>query len=98
MKSCILLLVSTLAGSFIAAPTSSYSVHEKRNSHTTSKWVKRDDQLDRRSIVPVNIALTQRNLENGHNFLMDVSDPQSSKYGQHWTPEKVNIENPPFLD
>jgi tripeptidyl-peptidase-1 len=92
MRSYILLLVSTLAASVIAAPASSYSVHEKRNSHTTSKWVKRDEQLDRRSIVPVNIALTQRNLENGHNFLMDVSDPQSSNYGQHWTPEKVRLK------
>jgi tripeptidyl-peptidase-1 len=93
MKSYILLLVSALAASVIAVPASSYSVHEKRNSHSTSKWAKRDEPLDRRSIVPVNIALRQRNLENGHDLLMDVADPQSSNYGQHWTPEKVDLKH-----
>ncbi|KAE9370890.1 subtilisin-like protein [Stipitochalara longipes BDJ] len=89
MKSSILFLVSAFAASVIAAPASTYTVHERRNTQSTSKWAKRDEPLDRRAIVPVKIGLTQRNLDNGHDWLMDVSDPSSESYGQHWTAEKV---------
>jgi tripeptidyl-peptidase-1 len=66
MKSNILLLASALAASVIAAPASTYTVHERRSAQSASKWVKRDEPLDSRAIVPVKIALTQRNLGNGH--------------------------------
>ncbi|KAN0106002.1 subtilisin-like protein [Hyaloscypha variabilis] len=89
MKSSILFLVSAFAASVIAAPASSYTIHERRNAKSASKWAKRDEPLDRRAIVPVKIALTQRNLDNGHDWLMDVSDPSSENYGKHWTTEKV---------
>jgi tripeptidyl-peptidase-1 len=89
MMSNIILLVSALAASVIAVPASTYTIHEKRNLQSTSKWAKRDEPLDRRAIVPVNIALTQRNLDHGHDWLMDVSDPSSANYGQHWSTEKV---------
>jgi tripeptidyl-peptidase-1 len=89
MKSCILFLVSAFVASVIAAPASSYTIHERRNAQSASKWAKRDEPLDRRAIVPVKIALTQRNLDNGHDWLMDVSDPSSENYGKHWTTEKV---------
>jgi len=35
------------------------------------------------------IALTQRNLDKGHQWLMDVSHPNSEKYGQHWSADDV---------
>lgn len=35
------------------------------------------------------IGLTQSNLDNAHNHLMDVSNPDSPNYGKHWTPEEV---------
>ncbi|PMD53985.1 uncharacterized protein K444DRAFT_699624 [Hyaloscypha bicolor E] len=89
MKSNILLLASALAASVIAAPASTYTVHERRSAQSASKWVKRDEPLDSRAIVPVKIALTQCNLGNGHGWLMDVSDPSSENYGQHWTTEKI---------
>jgi tripeptidyl-peptidase-1 len=85
MKSSIILLVSAFAASIVAGPASTYTIHEKRNIQPTSKWAKRDEPLDRRAIVPVNIALTQRNLDHGHDWLMEVSDPSSANYGQHWS-------------
>ena len=36
------------------------------------------------------IGLTQTNLEKGHDYLMEVSDPASPKYGKYWTAEKVH--------
>lgn len=67
-----------------------YTVHEKCNVlASSSQWQQRDVELDRRTIIPMSIALTQRNLENGPDFLMDVSNPRSANYGKHWSPEQV---------
>jgi hypothetical protein len=82
-------LSSALAASVIAAPASTYTAHERRSAQSSSKWVKHDEPLDSRVIVPVKIALKQRNLGNGHDWLMDVSDPSSENYGQHWTTERI---------
>jgi tripeptidyl-peptidase-1 len=35
------------------------------------------------------IALKQNNLHLGHDHLMDVSDPTSETYGQHWSAERL---------
>jgi tripeptidyl-peptidase-1 len=80
-----------LAAMISAAPAPiPYTVHEKRDvSASSSHWQRRDVKLDRRTTIPMSIALTQRNLENGHDFLMDVSNPKSVNYGKHWSPEKV---------
>lgn len=78
----------------VAVPLGSYVVHTKRNFSAGSKWIRSVDTVDSNSVIPLAIALTQRNLENGYDFLMDVSDPTSQNYGQHWSLEKVNFQNP----
>lgn len=40
-------------------------------------------------VLPMRFALTQSNLDKGHDWLMEVSDPTSEKYGQHWDAAKV---------
>jgi len=45
MKFNILLLVSALTASVIAAPASTYTVHERRSAQSASKRVKRDEHL-----------------------------------------------------
>jgi hypothetical protein len=71
-----------------SAPSSYHVVHERRE--IASGWVRRDLQIDRRAILPTfSIALTQQLLQVGEQFLMDVSDPTSANYGQHWTTERV---------
>ncbi len=72
-----------------AAPApSSYVVHEKREVQL-DKWTKRDVKINRDAVMPMSIGLTQRNLDNGYDFLMDVSDPESKNYGKHWSYDKV---------
>lgn len=39
--------------------------------------------------VPVRIALSQRNLDRGMDLLLEVADPDSPKYGQHYTKQQV---------
>ncbi|PMD13221.1 hypothetical protein NA56DRAFT_712256 [Hyaloscypha hepaticicola] len=83
-----LAIVIGLVASVPDATTTSYEVHEKRE-FTNPVWVSLDIELNRREIVPVSIGLTQQNLDNGHEYLMDVSDPISPNYSSHWTPERV---------
>lgn len=65
----------------------SYVVHESRAAHQSS-W-RRGERLDSDAIIPLRIGLSQNNLDHGHGYLMNVSDPTSPKYGKHWTAEEV---------
>jgi tripeptidyl-peptidase-1 len=91
MKLSFFVALGGLAVMITAAPAPvSYTVHEKRDVlASSSQWEQKDVKLDRRTAIPMSIALTQRNLENGPDFLMDVSNPTSVNYGKHWSPEKV---------
>ena len=40
-------------------------------------------------VLPMRIALTQGNLHQGYDHLMDVSHPESPNYGRHWTAKQV---------
>lgn len=62
-------------------------VHEERDSHP-EEWVKQA-RVHPDSILPVRIGLTQNNLDNAHEMLMDVSSPDSPNFGKHWTSEEV---------
>ncbi len=90
MKLSIWTTVGGLLAQTLAAPApTSYVVHEKRDVETT-KWTRSTIKLRRDAIIPMSIGLTQRNLENGYEYLMDVSDPKSPNYGKHWSMKKVN--------
>ena len=89
-----LAIVLGLVASVTAAPTTSYEVHEKRE-FTNPVWIPRDIELNKRAIIPVSIGLPQQNLENGHEYLMDVSDPISPDFSSHWTPQRVGFSTQP---
>ena len=64
-------LLSAFALQVLALPApESHVVHERRafRSHT---WTKRD-RIDPSLVVPVRIGMTQSNLDNGHDLLMEV--------------------------
>lgn len=91
MKFSPLVVIGCLLAQTIAAPAPApvpHIVHEKRDVESI-KWKRSDVKLRRDTIIPVSIGLTQRNLDNGYDFLMDVSDPHSANYGKHWPMEKV---------
>jgi tripeptidyl-peptidase-1 len=81
-----------LASAATAAPTAlgPYTVHEKRETNLEGWAI--SSKASRSAKVPVSIGLTQRNLDKGHDFLMDVSEPGSANYGKHWTPEEVRTD------
>jgi len=87
MKVSLSILVLAFAGSISAAPTaSSYVVHEKRDQIHRPRG---NGQVKRDTILPVSIALKQRNLDKGYDYLMEVAHPDSPKYGQHWSAAQI---------
>ena len=65
----------------------SHVLHEERDA-APARWMKRN-RVPPRAILPVRIGLVQSNIDNAHEHLMDVSHPESSNYGKHWTSEEV---------
>ncbi|KAJ5907330.1 hypothetical protein N7495_000012 [Penicillium taxi] len=87
MKSSIFLLrLLTLVGA--QSGPSHYTVHERRES-TPSYWNK-GQRLDETTSLPVRIGLVQPNLGYGHDLLMKMSDPYSSRYGKHMSQSEVH--------
>lgn len=71
------------------APTiSTHVLHEQRRSQDR-RW-KRSGRLDSSAVLPMRIGLTQSNLEEGPGLLMDVSHPNSPKYGQWLSASEVH--------
>ncbi|CAJ2503639.1 Uu.00g110330.m01.CDS01 [Anthostomella pinea] len=64
-----------------------HETHERR-SQLPRGWEKRG-RLDDGLVIPLRIALTQSNLAQAHDYLMDVSHPNSANSGKHWTPQQV---------
>lgn len=79
-----------------AAPIASPVLHEKRDAPALD-WVK-GARVERDAILPMRIALTQTNLDKGHDYLMEVADPTSDRYGKYWTSEKVHDAFAPAED
>ena len=89
MRLSLLAFVGSLATTAIALPASTpYELHERRTG--LSSWSEvADRKPDGRAVLPVRIGLKQNNLDRGYGFLMDVSDPSSPNFGNHWTAEQV---------
>ena len=84
-------ILGAFAASAVALPTSTrYVVHEKRSNEASWSEISHT-KPDKRIILPVRVGLTQRNLDQGHDILMDISHPESKNYGKHWTAKQVNI-------
>jgi tripeptidyl-peptidase I len=96
MKLSLFAVIGGLLAQASAAPAPGpYVVHEKRDTQTT-KWSRSSVKLPRDAIIPMSVGLTQRNLENGYEFLMKVSHPESPNYGKHWSTQKVSLKSSSF--
>lgn len=82
-------VLAALVGVALAAPSprSGHVLHEKRASEPVDWAVSR--RLEPDKILPMRIGLAQRNLDRLEELLMEVSHPESPKYGQHYTPSEV---------
>ncbi|PCG93932.1 hypothetical protein PENOC_085330 [Penicillium occitanis (nom. inval.)] len=81
-------LVAALAAIAAARPApSTHTVHEKRYG-LHHRWTN-PLRIRSESDIHVRVGLKQSNLHRGHEYLMDVSHPDSENYGKFWTEEEV---------
>ena len=80
-------LASAVASATSISPLSRRVLHESRSA------VPRGWDLHRRAdpdiVLPLKIAFRQSNIDKLDKYLLEVSDPASPKYGQHWTASQV---------
>lgn len=65
----------------------SYTLAQKR-SDVPSGW-SHVGKHNPSSVLPLRFGLTQSNIENIEELLLDIADPESPNYGNHWTPSRV---------
>ncbi|KAJ6031227.1 subtilisin-like protein [Penicillium herquei] len=83
---CVALALAALTG---AAPaTIKHVLHEKRDKQAYD-WVK-GNRVESDAVLPVRIGLSQNNLEKGYDYLMEVSHPDSPRYGKYWSSDEVH--------
>ncbi|KDQ54112.1 hypothetical protein JAAARDRAFT_60885 [Jaapia argillacea MUCL 33604] len=92
IKHSFILAFLSAVGIAAASPSSSpllspHVVHERRG-HTPAGW-NRARKHDSGAVLPLRIGLTQSNMDKLEEFLMEVSDPESSKFGGHWSAGQV---------
>lgn len=81
MRFSIAAVAAALALAGSAAPTSGrYNIHEKRDGQPHA-WQKRHRAVADQ-VLPIRIALKQRNLENAESYIYDVADPNSPNFGK----------------
>jgi len=84
MKTLLPFLVLSLGLLAAAEPAlSPYTLHEKR-THIPAGWTLKR-RHDPSSSLPLRFALSQRNIDDVGKYLMEVSHPESEKYGKHWS-------------
>ena len=88
MRSILSFVVTLLGVAFaVPSPRSDHVVRETRAAEPIH-WVK-TDRLDSNSVLPMRFGLVQQNLHRVEEMLMSVSNPDSPKYAQHFTPMEV---------
>lgn len=66
-----------------------YVVHEHLGALHPRWQVNSVIARDMNPQIEMRIAITQQNVHRGEEFLMEVSDPASSLFGQHWSKEQI---------
>ncbi|RHZ61276.1 Tripeptidyl-peptidase sed1 [Aspergillus turcosus] len=89
MRFSHVLLGAAAAAGVLASPTPDHLVLHERRAVLPRSWTE-EKRLDKGSTLPMRIGLTQSNLDRGHDLLMEVSDPSSSRYGQYFSVEEVH--------
>lgn len=81
-------VLATCLSAVSARPTTNAQVSFKKQTAANSRWEKQG-KASAAAMIPMTIALAQQNLEQGPQYLQDISDPTSANYGKHWSAQKV---------
>lgn len=80
-------ILASLASLAVATTISPQVLHERRTS-TPDGWVKRSRHASD-AVLPLRFGLAQSNMDKIDQYLLDVSDPDSPNYGNHWSAADV---------
>ncbi|KAF9561787.1 subtilisin-like protein [Agrocybe pediades] len=91
MRPTILLPASIFWACVYAAPStqSHHVLHEKRAVEPHALGWFQARRLDARQLLPMRFGLRQQNMHRLEELLLEVSDPLSPKYNQHYTPAQI---------
>lgn len=67
---------------------STHVLHERQMPQWSRTWQKKD-RVPKSALLPMRIGLRQTNLQEGHELLMDRSDPRSPNYGLRMSAREV---------
>ncbi|PSK33926.1 Protease KEX1 [Elsinoe australis] len=87
LSSAVITAILALTCAAAPHPRSAWVQHEKRDT-TSHQWQRRDRAVPAH-VIPIDIALRERNIENTARYVEDVSDPKSPNFGKHWSSEKI---------
>lgn len=87
MRCSLLALAALFASAFAAPSPTRHVVHEKRD-RVPHGW-EQVSRLESTSVLPMRIALTESNKDKLHDYLMEVSHPDSKSFGSHWSAKKI---------
>ena len=79
--------LGALVASTAAAPSVNHVLHEKRGVLPPG-WGQ-EQELDENNILPMKIGLAQSNLDKAEEYLLEISHPDSPKFGQHWSAKQI---------
>lgn len=71
----------------VPSPRSHHVVHERRAAEPL-EWSK-SRRLEPHRVLPMRFGLAQQNMHRLEDLLMEVSHPESPKYGQHYSAAEV---------
>ncbi|KAJ7258798.1 subtilisin-like protein [Mycena haematopus] len=81
--------LSSISTALSSLHSTTHVVHEKRAADPSfSGWIQ-DRRLESRKVIPLRVGLQQQNLHQLEDLLLSVSHPESSTYGQHWSPAQI---------
>lgn len=73
----------------------SHVLHERQLPHWSRTWEKKS-KVKRSTVLPMRIGLRQVNLQEGHDLLMERSNPRSENFGKRMsTLEVIDFFAPP---
>lgn len=84
-----IIIIAVVASNPATKSTNWVQIENIDTNDIPSVW-KWDSFVDKNDKITLTFALKQENIEKFEEELLAVSDPKSSKYGQHWDYEKVH--------
>ncbi|KAK3377331.1 peptidase S8/S53 domain-containing protein [Lasiosphaeria ovina] len=80
-----------------SSSSNTHYLHERHEPAHVDGWARRE-RVDAGTTLPMRVGLRQSNLDAGHELLMNISDPESPRYGKHLSAKDVTAMFAPSVE